>query len=63
MGKEKINDSSEENISKRNRRKRLEAEEGAPIIHLTILNLERKTPRKVRDKKLNLLVKQARKKN
>lgn len=58
-----MNDSDEENVSKRNRRKRLESEEGAPIIHLPILNIEREIPRKVRDRKLNLLVKRARKKN
>lgn len=57
-----MNDLDEGKISKRNRRKRLEAEEGAPITHLPILNMERETPRKVRDRKLNLLVKRARKK-
>lgn len=56
-------DLDEGNVSKRNRRKRLEAKEGAPIIHLPILNTEREMPRKLRDKRLNLLVKKARKKS
>lgn len=61
VGKEQMFDSDEE-ISKRNRRKKLEAERNAEVVHLPVLNIDREISRKVRDKRLNLLVKKARKK-
>ncbi|MBI4058908.1 hypothetical protein HY404_01565 [Candidatus Microgenomates bacterium] len=57
-----MQETEELKIAKHNRRNRKEAEKGALIYHPPLPYIDRKPNRRQKDKKVNLIVKKARKK-